>query len=429
MPDPAVMLAGAFERVLIEEGLAVERQPGQRAIVERDFHDVGEASVGAAAEHAVRPEHQADRRAGLRIGALVGQIVVVGKALVGCRGSDAAGDVHLLGDEVVPERFEGLGQRVVAVLGGDVRHSRIEIHGAHGMPDDLLLVANRLMRLVVVVGPEDEILRIAAVALSLDVEIVGFGATLVDEILGQVHVLLLAGGAGELDQCQLDFFMSAIAGDLVRTMAELVDDVVDIAAHDVHQLALSGGLIVGDRAFDQVPGAIKLMRVAKVGPLAARHHAQVPGIEIAVLALQLAIEIDDGVDARLELGVGLAVERVGHRLDRFSQVAVPEHLGRDHGLMLGGRHSRAHRVVGNDDAGAGLVDVDRLQHARLDAAVQQGFGRRLADGILTGAEQTAEHDGWHGDGAELTVSLGLGHHRYSSEGRCHFTAPAIRPRM
>ena len=86
-------------------------------------------------------------------------------------------------------------------------------------------------------------------------------------------------------------------------------------------------------------------------------------------------------------------------------------------------------MVGDDDTGARLIDVDRLQHASLDAAVEQRFGGGIANGVLTITEQAAEYDGRHGNGTELTVSLGLGHDRVSNEGKCHFTAPAIRPRM
>ena len=81
-------------------------RPDMRAVVERQLHDVGVAPVGAAAEHAAGPEDQADRRAGLGIGALVRQVVVVGEAFVRGRRADAAGDVHLLGGEVVPQRLE-----------------------------------------------------------------------------------------------------------------------------------------------------------------------------------------------------------------------------------------------------------------------------------------------------------------------------------
>jgi hypothetical protein len=101
--------------------------------------------------------------------------------------------------------------------------------------------------------------------------------------------------------------MAAIAAHLAfgRGGRRGCDHVVGIAAHDVEQLALAGGLEIGDRALDQVAGAIEFVMVAQVGPATAGLDALEPGIQIAVLVLHLLVHVDDRIDARLELRVGL----------------------------------------------------------------------------------------------------------------------------
>ena len=132
-----MMAAAAGQRVVVEEPLAVERQAAQRAVVERQLHDVGIAAVALEQQHAMRPEDQADRGAGLGVGGLVGQIVVGGEALVVLAGAEAAGDVEALVGEIGPQPPAGRQQARVAVLAGEIGHGAVEVHGAHGVSDDV----------------------------------------------------------------------------------------------------------------------------------------------------------------------------------------------------------------------------------------------------------------------------------------------------
>ena len=205
------MLAAALQRVLVEEQRAIERQAGNRAVVKRLLHHVGVARVGAHSQHPVRPEDQADGGAGLRVGGLIRQVVVRRETFVGGGRAEAAGDVEALGHEIVPQPVERDAQRIVAILSRDVGHAGIEIHGANRVAHDLVLLANRLVRLVVLVGLEMEVLWVGATRPRLLVEIVRLMAALVDEVLCQVHIFLLAGDTGQLDQRQFDLLMAAIA--------------------------------------------------------------------------------------------------------------------------------------------------------------------------------------------------------------------------
>ena len=67
------------------------------------------------------------------------------------------------------------------------------------------------VRLVVLVGLVVELLRDRRRAPRLRVEIMRLLAALVDEVLGEIEIFLLAGDAGELDQRQLDLLVAAIA--------------------------------------------------------------------------------------------------------------------------------------------------------------------------------------------------------------------------
>ena len=81
-------------------------------------------------------------------------------------------------------------------------------------PTTLRLLAHGQVRLVVFVGLLDEVGRVAAVADRFLGEEVRLLAALVDEELGEVEIVPLAGDAGELDQGEFDLLMAAIAAEL-----------------------------------------------------------------------------------------------------------------------------------------------------------------------------------------------------------------------
>ena len=103
------------------------------------------------------------------------------------------------------------------------------------------------MRLTVLIGLLMEIGSRAAVANGLFGEEMRFGAAFVDEELAKVEIFFLAGHAGQFYQRQLDFLVAAIAAQLAFAMAEGLDEIVAIAAHDVEQLAFACRLEIGDR--------------------------------------------------------------------------------------------------------------------------------------------------------------------------------------
>ena len=209
VPVPAPVRAVALELVLVEIVLAVARQPRQRAVVERELEPVGVLAVELEVQHPLRPEDHRDRGAGLGIGGVVRQVVVGGEALVRRRGAEAAGHVHPRRGHVAPEHLAGALERVVAELGREVGHGRVHVHRPHRVADDLVLLAHGLVRLAVLVGALPVLARRLAAGVALDVEIVRLPAALVDEVGGEVELLLLAGQVVELDQRDLDLLVAA----------------------------------------------------------------------------------------------------------------------------------------------------------------------------------------------------------------------------
>ncbi len=165
---------------------------------------------------------------------------------------------------------------------------------------------------------------------------------------------------------------------------------VGVAAEGVEQLALAGGLEVGDGAFDQVAGAVHLVPVAQVLPAHVGLDVDKVGVEVAVGLLGRDDLVDHVVDHGLEFGVRVCRQRVGGRLDPLGRVRVAE----DQGDMRG--HLAFEVEVKGADA-AGLLEhvVDMGEG---DLAV--GFDARGPEGIV-------EMDVRKGDGCSWRL-VGMG---------------------
>ena len=143
------MLAGRLQGVRVEEGLAVERDPGEEAVVERPLHHVDVPGVGVQQEQAVVPVVVADGGAGLVVGAQVGQLVVDPERLPGAGRADAAREVQLAADDVPPDPVHGVHVGLLPGEGRHVRHARVHVGGAHGVAHRLALLHHPPVRLVV----------------------------------------------------------------------------------------------------------------------------------------------------------------------------------------------------------------------------------------------------------------------------------------
>ena len=152
-------------------------------------------------------------------------------------------------------------------------------------------------------------------------------SAVLDEEAGQLEVALLAGGLPELDECELDLGMAAIAQSLAG--AERRVDVVGQLGGDGEEVGLARGPVVGDGRLDHVPRAVELVVVAKVGPPPSRLFHDVVAVEIAVGELGRGQLGDDLVDPLLQNGIGMRGERVRGGLEGLVHVRIHEDRARE----------------------------------------------------------------------------------------------------
>ena len=235
------------------------------------------------------------------------------------------------------------------------------------MAERLILLGHRLVGLIVRVILRLGLLGGGAVqfgpAAVLLLEVQRPLAALAHEVRGQVGVPLLAGHLGQAHQRHLRDLVPRVPVQLALLGTEAGGHVVGEAAGRLEQLVLAGALVVGHRALGQMAEAVQLVVVLEVGEVAVHAVEDVVGVEIAVVELGRADDVDRRVGGRLELGVRVVRKAVAHRLDPLREVGVLEH--------------EAVELVG--------IGMRRVLRLGLEAAVR--VGRRhegLALGLLAG---------------------------------------------
>ncbi len=206
-----MVVASACQRVHVEELPSVQGDAAEHAVVERPLHDVAIAGVAVELQQPVVPQHEADGGAGLRVGGVVRQIIDAREALVVCRRSNAARQIHLPQAQVIPQPSAGGQQALVAELTGEVGHRAVQVHRTNSVPHRLRLLAHGRVRLAVLVGLRPVVPRPLSPLPRFQIEVVGVPASLLDEVLAQAQVPLLAGRAVELDEGQLDLLVAPVA--------------------------------------------------------------------------------------------------------------------------------------------------------------------------------------------------------------------------
>jgi hypothetical protein len=156
------------------------------------------------------------------------------------------------------------------------------------------------------------------------------GATLVQQELRERQVARVAGHPVELDEAHL--------GDLVpgpdRLLSRTKRPVQQLRRPESHvqQAALAGGLVVRHRRFVEVTQVVELVAVHLLAdpalitrPAVRAHGVDGPGrVEVAVLLLGGGDLLDETVQVRFQLGIGLDAQRVGGALDHLVDVGVVE---------------------------------------------------------------------------------------------------------
>ena len=257
----------------------------------------------------------ADGGTRLAVGAHIGQLVVLAEGLARGRGTDAAGDVEFLGDDVAPDIVDGVDVGLVTRQGRHVGHARIHIGGTHGVTHGLVLLGDGLVALGI---------------LLLD----GGLATVVEQELGKVEIALLAGGQVEARHGHLGYLVTGHDTQLSGTGADLAAGHIGIAAGNVEELTFAGSLPVGHGTLHHVAQVIQFVAqvlllhpAAVAGPVVRIGRIlRAGGIEVAVRLLRRGNDVDDRVAVGFEPLVRIGLQDVGGTLQGLVRVGIVERV-------------------------------------------------------------------------------------------------------
>ena len=240
----------------------------------------------------------AHRRAGFVIGADVGQLVVAAKGFAIGPCAHAAGDVQFLRRHVLPNAIEGAHVRRIAGQRGDVRHSGVHVHGAHGVSpgDGLGLVHHFLLRFHVRV-PGALLARIRTARIQHE--------------LRQAQIALVAGGAVELGESHFHDLVAGPDGALVRPESPV--EQVGGTQRNVQQRTLLRGLIMRHGGFVQMAQVVQFVAVHALqnpapvaGPrMRVRRIDGAGGVQVSVRLLRRRDLLDQPIHVGFQLRVGV----------------------------------------------------------------------------------------------------------------------------
>ena len=285
-------------------------------------------AVPAELQQAMVPENRSDCSAGFSIGRVVGQIVIKRKPFVLARGANPARNVSLTVIYRLPKALARFQQALVSHFARHVGHPTVKVERAHGMAGRASLLAHWQMRQRIFVRFRPVIFWIFPASGGFQIEIMRLPPPLFDEKLGQPQITLVAGGAKQFHQRQLDFRMAAIAAFLPWLRTDNGIDVVRVAAHHIQEFPLAGGLEVCDGCFHQVPRAIKLVFVAEIRPTLARLNYCVVSVEIPIGLLRFGEQINEFIDLPLQFGIRMTAQGITGCFDPLGHIRFPEDVRR-----------------------------------------------------------------------------------------------------
>ena len=328
----------------VEKPVRLQAHARQHGIVKRRLRRVPVFAVPLRQAHGPAEEAQRHRGAGFGISRVVGQLILPHEGLSVHRGSQAAGDVHLLVHRAVPQLPAGFRQRLIPGLGGHVGHAGIQIQRPHRVAHGLLLLPHGPIGLVI--RQVHRILPAGPVvdpvpALPLFHKEVRLRSPLIQEIAAQLQVLLVSGFPIQAVQRQLRLRMPRIPVELPLLRADHRVDMIRHPLHDVQESPFPGGLMVGHRAFRQMPEGVQLVAVLQVGPALAGLLNGKPGVQVAVRLLGFSDDLNDLVDFPFQLRIRRDHQPVGRRLDPLAHVAVLE----DHSVEFSLRQPRGNLKI------------------------------------------------------------------------------------
>ena len=143
--------------------------------------------------------------------------------------------------------------------------------------------------------------------------------TLGQKPVGKFQVAVLFGEVIQAHQGQFDLLVTTYPGP-VRHLKRGIDVVGEADGH-IEEFALTGGVVVRDGGFNQVPGAVILV-LFHVCPAFVEAGQRVVGIQIPVGQLGRSNLVDPLVGLLLNGRVGAIFQRIGHCFNGFVHVGV-----------------------------------------------------------------------------------------------------------
>ena len=315
-----------LQGIYIEETLSVQRNSSKHSIIKGFLHNIHISGFSADLIHA-QPEHgKADRSAALTVTAVIGQVIVRGKALQMAGGTDSAREIHAFFHDIIPENLTGSFQAFIFTGFSQVRHGAVQIHGAHRMSFRCLLFPDRQMGLGILrrIIPELRKDPLKAGTCQLLHEIVFPHAASVNKILCLLQIFLFSCHLVKLDQADLDLFMAGIPVNFTFLCSECIDDQVRKAAHAVKEFSFSGPEIIGDGGLHQMAGGIQFVPLAQIAPSSFRIRQGIEGIDISVAALGFRDQIDHFVGCFFQLLILIIRQGKSDRFQPFGCIGILE---------------------------------------------------------------------------------------------------------
>ena len=260
----------------VEEALAVQRHAAENAIVKGPLHHIRIPGIRPDLQHPPGKKYQADRRAGLRVSRIIGQIIGIGKSLSHMCPAHPSGNIHFFVYNIIPERLTGTVQAFIPCKLRHIGHAGIQIHCAHRMSHGLLLLPHRQMRLMILIA------QFLLPALfhgfrMLSVKVTGLLPSLVHEKTAQFQILSLSCGPVQPRQRHLRDLMARIAPAFSFLFSEMRRNIIRKTPCRLQKFILARGLIISHCALRQVSETIQLVVIPKIGKGFVPAHMPGPG--------------------------------------------------------------------------------------------------------------------------------------------------------
>ena len=264
-------------------------------------------------EHALEEVNHRDGCTGFIIGSHVWQLIVLAESFTCMAGTYTTCKIVFLANDVFENAVDDLHIGRILGQGSHIGNTSIHIAGTNSMTYRLFLLQNRSLAL-----------RIWVADMSL--------ATIVEQILSLIQILLFTGQGIETSQSHLCNLVSRNDGSLSWIRSHFLYHTISITLGDVQELGATRSLIMSTGCIYHVTEVVKL-----VAQILVLHPSLISrplmwmlwvdstsGIEIAIWLLCRTYHIEHAVDISLQLLVRISLEDVAGTFDGLINISIIE---------------------------------------------------------------------------------------------------------